>query len=113
MKWLKIVLVAFLALMLLLFFTFIYWFSTAEVKFASSYYEIEVSENDIVDYEVFLNPSGKFRILDNIDEPIRKEIAEYMKKRNLKLSPGVQEFNWVSGTFKSLVREDFKFEKID
>lgn len=112
MKWLKIVLIILLVLALL-FFALVSWFLSDEVKLASNYYKIEVLEGDIVDYQVFLNPSGRFQILDSIDESIRMQIAEYMKKRDLKLSPGIQEFNRVSGTFKTLIREDFKFEKID
>lgn len=112
MKWIKIILITLLALVLL-FFAFVCWLLSDEVKLASNYYKIEILEEDIVDYQVFLNPSGKFQILDSIDESIRKQIAEYMKKRNLKLSPGIQEFNRVSGTFWSLISEDFKFEKIN
>ena len=91
---------------------FVWWLLSDDIKLAKNYAEVEVAQGDIVDYKVFLNPGEKYDILSLIDKPIRDEIAEYMKINCLKLAEGVHSFNRVSGTVKSLINEDFRFEKI-
>lgn len=72
---------------------------------------IHVTENEIVDYKVFLEPTDKYEELKLIDEDVRKEVAEYMQNNNYKLSVGDQEFINKQPTLKELIK-GFKFEPI-
>lgn len=85
---------------------------TSPINDANDYYQIEVYEGDVIDYTCFLHPEGKYQVLETIDVKTREQIARYMKDNNLKLALGTHEFNYVYGTFESLIEKDFKFTKI-
>lgn len=85
--------------------------STMEITVAKDYAEIIVSENEIIDKEIFLEPKGKYEVLKQIDEPIRKTIALYMEANNLKLCSGKHRFNRVNGTLDEYLNDEFKFEE--
>ncbi len=87
--------------------------STMEITVAKDYAEIIISENEIVGKEFFLEPKGKYEVLKQIEEPIRKTIALYMEANNLKLCSGKHRFNRVSGTLDEYLNKEFKFEKIN
>lgn len=89
-----------------------HWASTTEIEMSKDYNEIVVEENEIADYTVFINIPGKYGVLKQIEEPIRKTISLYMQANNLKLSAGTHRFNRLDGTLEEYLNEEFKFEVI-
>lgn len=91
----------------------IYWFKNAEIKLVSQYNTVVVNKNELVDYKLFLNPTGRFSVLNHINPVTRRKIAEYMKGNNYKLAEGEQMFNIVIDDYEEYISEDFKFERIE
>ena len=88
------------------------WVSTVEIKTSKDYSQIFVGENDIADYNIFIQIPEKYGALGQIEEPIRKTISLYMKANNLKLSTGTHEFTRINGSLDEYINEEFQLEKI-
>lgn len=73
------------------------------------YNQIYVSHNENVDYKIFLDPQGQYRVLSQLDEDIRLQVSEYMKSNNLKLKEGEHSFNRTDPSFEELINNDFTF----
>ena len=71
-----------------------------------------VEQDDMVDWNVMMSPPEKYSQLIQISEEMRKKVSQYMKKNNLKLKSGEQEFIRNNPTFAELVNGGFQFEKI-
>lgn len=90
-----------------------YQLSNIQVRQTKDYAVMVVEQSDIVDWEEMLSPSDKYSQLLQISEEMRKEVSEYMKKNNLKLKNGEQEFVRNNPTFEELIEDGFQFEKIE
>lgn len=86
-----------------------YWINTTKIEFSKDYYEFTVEKNEIADYSVFENPSGKYDVLYSLDDDTRKQISVYMQDNNLKLEEGTQKFHRIEYTIEKLISEDFIF----
>ena len=89
------------------------WASTTEIKTAKDYSKIVVEENDIADYNIFIDIPEKYSALEQIEEPIRKTISLCMQANNLKLSAGTHNFTRFDGSLDEYINEEFQFEEID
>ena len=89
------------------------WASTTEIKTDKDYRKIVVEENDIADYNIFIDIPEKYSALEQIEEPIRKTISLYMQANNLKLSAGTHNFTRFDGSLDEYINEEFQFEEID
>ena len=49
---------------------------------------LHVAEEEVADYNTFLDPGDKMYELGGIEESVRFQIADYMKENNLKLKEG-------------------------
>ena len=99
----------------------IHWFNNTEVEMYSvTHLELSVSEEDVIDYNVFLNPQkDKTRVLEQINEINRIQIADYMKKNNFKLKKGdyyIPKKSIIDGKENAISYDEyiecFDFEKI-
>ena len=92
----------------------LYLASKVPIRAEKNYAIIVVSEGEIADYTVFIQPKGKYKRLAELDIKVQYRIANYMRENNLKLAEGQQKFCALrDATFKELIEQDFKFEKIN
>ena len=88
----KITLIIVCAVVLLItvyFVIFLHWADTTELDIVSqTHFDFVVKEGQVVDYNAFINPQGETSALSHIDKSIRLQIADYMRKNNLKLQTG-------------------------
>ena len=91
---------------------FYYMLSQVPIRAIKHLATFEVTYDEIADYTVFINPTGKYARLVELDDGVRCQIADYMKKNNHVLQLGEQTFFAIEdATFEELVTENFKFEK--
>lgn len=84
--------------------------ATTRVRDTKDFSQIYVQ--DFFDYNMMINPPDQYSALLQIELPMRKKVAEYMKQNNLKLKTGEQVFVRINPTYKELIKDGFKFEKI-
>ena len=89
------------------------WASSTELEMTKDYAEITVAADEIIDYSAFLNIPEKYKVLEQIDEPIRKTIALYMEANHLKLAEGTHRFCREGGSLDQYLTQDFRFEPIE
>ena len=99
-------------LLIMLFALILMLIATSLDRRIRDYAVIYVDEKDVIDADAMLKPPEKYLPLLQIDADTRKLVAEHMKMNNYKLKSGKQEFIKNNPTFKELVAENFKFEKI-
>lgn len=82
------------------------------VRQTKDYAIMYIGENDFIDSVAMKSPPDKFYQLLQINIGTRESVAAYMKKNNLKLKTGKQEFVRNNPTVDELIYDGFLFEKI-
>lgn len=82
------------------------------VRTTKDYAVMYVDVEDIVDAEAMISPPEKYSQLLQIDLDMRKKVANYMEKNNLKLKSGKQRFVRIYPTLDELIDDGFEFEKM-
>lgn len=90
----------------------LYKLSSIQVRGTKDYNEIYVKPTEVFDYSMMIEPPEEYSALYQIDLPMRKKVAEYMKEHSFKLRCGEQSFIRLDPTFDELINDCFKFEKI-
>lgn len=74
-----------------------------------------IDENDMIDHVAMLVPPEKYSQLLQIDFAMRKQVADYMAEKHLKLKSGKQTFIRLHPSFDELVdngEDGFQFDPI-
>ena len=112
LKIIRNIILILLALVIITVGVFCYMLSQVPIRAVKHYATIEVMQEDVADYTVFLYPYGKYKRFLELDDDVRYQIAEYMKENDLVLQVGEQTFCALrDATFEELTTQDFKFEK--
>lgn len=112
-KYFKITGTIFLLIIMVIGGIVIYKLNNITIRQTKDYDVIYVGSEDIVDAKVMISPPEKYSQLLQIDENMRKKVANYMKENNLKLKSGKQEFIRNNPTFDELIKNGFEFEAIE
>lgn len=96
----KVMLIIFSVLIIMLLLA-IYNLSTIKIRDTKDFSHIYV--DDIFNYEMMISPPKKYEALNQIDFPMRKKVAGYMKENNYILKKGKQEFVRNNPTFEELI----------
>lgn len=91
----------------------IYQLNNTTIRQTKDFASMDVDPEDVVDADAMISPPEKYSQLLQIDLDMRKQVADYMQKNNLKLKSGEQKFIRNNPTFKELTDDGFVFEKIE